>query len=274
MNLFLALGQFGLTRDFQQEPLFPIGTLYDPFVCRGLDALIYGAYSGSRFIVLGTPSGVTLSREGGAHQSTITPSIGLELPGIVYAEPTFGRELEWLLLDAMATMQEPDGEGMYLRLSTKPIDQAPFGRLLEERGEEAVRADVLAGAFWLREPRDTEDAVILATCGAMTPEALAAADLLLEGEGVTAGVLCVSSPDRLYRDWRAHRLTHLRDLGASREPSHLERLVPLELRRCPIVSVIDGASHALAFLGSCLGSPPGAARHRRLRSGRQPRRRL
>ena len=107
MNLFLALGQFGMTRDFQREQLFPIGTLYDPFVCRGLDALIYGAYSGSRFVVLGTPSGISLSREGGAHQSTITPSIGLELPGIVYAEPTYGRELEWLLLAASRRCRSP-----------------------------------------------------------------------------------------------------------------------------------------------------------------------
>ena len=254
MNLFLALGQFGMTRDFQREQLFPIGTLYDPFVCRGLDALIYGAYSGSRFVVLGTPSGISLSREGGAHQSTITPSIGLELPGIVYAEPTYGRELEWLLLAALSAMQEPEGEGMYLRLSTKPVDQAPFAELVEARGEDAVRADVLAGAFWLREPDAGDDTVILATCGAMTPEVLLAADMLVESEGVAAGVLCVSSPDRLYRDWRARRLTHLQDLEATRGESHLERLVPPDLRRHPIVSVIDGASHALSFLGSCLGA--------------------
>ena len=254
MNLFLALGQFGMTRDFQNEQLFPIGTLYDPFVCRGLDALIYGAYSDSRFIVLGTPSGISLSREGGAHQSTITPSIGLELPGIVYAEPTYGRELEWLLLDGLRRMQEPEGEGLYLRLSTKPVDQEPFAELVERRGEEAVRADILAGGFWLRDPGPGDDSVILATCGAMTPEVLAAADLLAAEEGISAGVLCLSSPDRLYAEWRGRRLTHLRDLAAEREPSHLDRLVPPGLRHLPIVTVIDGASHALAFVGSCLGS--------------------
>ncbi|MEX2420621.1 MAG: pyruvate dehydrogenase, partial [Actinomycetota bacterium] len=64
MNLFLALGELGKTRDYQGEQLFPIGTVYDPFVCRGLDALVYGLYSGSRFVVLGTPSGISLSREG------------------------------------------------------------------------------------------------------------------------------------------------------------------------------------------------------------------
>jgi pyruvate dehydrogenase E1 component len=254
MNLFLAIGQLGLTREYQREQLFPIGTVYDPFVCRGLDALIYGLYSGSRFVVLGTPSGLSLSREGGAHQSTVTPGLGMELPGLVYAEPTYGRELEWLLLHALRELQEPDGQATYLRLSTKPIDQAPFAELVERRGEEAVRADVLAGGFWLREPDESPDTVILATCGAMTPEVLRAAELLEADEGVSAGVLCLSSPDRLYEDWRRCRLVHLRDLNARREASHLERLIPPALRAAPIVTVIDGASHALAFLGSCLGA--------------------
>jgi pyruvate dehydrogenase E1 component len=243
-----------MTRAYQGEQLFPIGTVYDPFVCRGLDAFIYGLYSGSRFVVLGTPAGITLSREGGAHQSTVTPGLGLELPGLTYAEPTYGRELEWLLLDALRRMQEPDGEALYLRLSTKPVDQAPFAELVARRGEEAVRADVLAGGFWLREPEPSADAVILATCGAMTPEVLEAARILEDEEGVSAGVLCLSSPDRLYEGWRQARLTHLHDLGAKRETSHLERLVPAPLRQFPIVSVVDGASHALAFLGSCLGT--------------------
>jgi pyruvate dehydrogenase E1 component len=254
MNLFLAIGQLGMTREYQREQLFPIGTVYDPFVCRGLDSLIYSLYSGSRFVVLGTPSGVTLSREGGAHQSTVTPGLGMALPGLVYAEPTFGRELEWLLLDHLRRMQDPDGESLYLRLSTKPIDQAPFASLVERRGEESVRADVLAGAYWLRELSEAQDSVILATCGAIAPEVLAAAELLEDEEGVAAGVLCLSSPDRLYSEWRTSRLTHLRAARGRREMSHLERLVPPARRRLPIVTVIDGASHALAFLGSCLGT--------------------
>lgn len=254
MNLFLAIGQLGMTREYQREQLFPIGTVYDPFVCRGLDALIYDLYSDSRFIVLGTPSGLSLSREGGAHQSTVTPGLGLELPGLVYAEPAYGRELEWLLLDALRALQEPDGRATYLRLSTKPIDQAPFTALVERRGEEGVRADVLAGGYWLREPGESDDLVILATCGAMTPEVLHAAELLEQEEGIPAGVLCLSSPGRLYDDWRRRRLVHLRDLSAKRRESHLERLIPPALRTTPIVTVIDGASHALAFLGSCLGA--------------------
>jgi pyruvate dehydrogenase E1 component len=252
MNLFLALGELGKTRDYQGEPLFAIGTVYDPFVCRGLDALIYGLYSASRFVVLGTPSGISLSREGGAHQSTVTPGLGMGLPGLVYAEPAFGRELEWLLLDGLRRMQEPEGESLYLRLSTKPVDQTPFTELCARRGEDAVRADVLAGGFWLREPVEGES-VVLAACGAIVPETLQAAELLEEEEGLAAGVLCLSSPDLLYRAWRESRLTHLGDLHAVRDPSHLDRLVPVALRSRPIVTVIDGASHALAFVGGCLG---------------------
>ncbi len=141
MNLFLLLGQLGLADVVQGEPLFPIGTLYDPFVVRGLEAFLYGTYSGSRFVVCGTPSGISLSREGGAHQSTITPGIGIELPGVVYAEPCYARELEWLLLDALRTLHDPDGEALYLRLSTTPIDQAPFSQLVERLGVLRRRAD-------------------------------------------------------------------------------------------------------------------------------------
>ena len=253
MNLFLLLGQLGLAAE-DGEPLFPIGTVYDPFVCRGLEGLIYSVYSGSRFVFAGTPSGVSLSREGGAHQSTITPGIGIELPGLTYAEPCYGSEMEWLLLDGLQRMQDPDGEALYLRLSTKPVDQRPFAALIAERGEDAVRSDVLAGGFRLREMRSADDQVLLFTCGAMVPETLAAVEILSEEEGVEAGVICVSSPDRLYRGWRASRLAHLRALTASREPSQLERLVTPAERGVPIVSVVDGASHSLAFLGSCLGA--------------------
>ena len=118
---------------------------------RALEGIVYSAYSGSRFVLAGTPSGISLSREGGAHQSIITAGIGIETPGLTYAEPCYARELEWLLLDALARLQEPDGEALYLRLSTKPIDQAPFAALVARRGEEAVRADVVAGGFRLRE---------------------------------------------------------------------------------------------------------------------------
>ena len=254
MNLVLLLGQLGLTWDYQGEQLFPIGTLYDPFVMRALEGIVYSTYSGSRFILAGTPSGISLSREGGAHQSTITPGIGITIPGLVYAEPCFARELEWLLLDGIDRLQDDDGEALYLRLSTKPIDQAPFAELVARRGEDAVRADVLAGGFRLREPGDGDDRVVLATCGAMVPETLAAAEALARDEGVEATVLCLSSPDRLYRDWREATLGPLLDPSAARRGSHLQRLLEPGGRGVPIVTVIDGASHALTFLGGALGS--------------------
>jgi pyruvate dehydrogenase E1 component len=251
MNLVLLLGQLGLSWDFQRERLFPIGTLYDPFVMRALEGIVYSTYSGSRFVLAGTPSGISLSREGGAHQSLSTPGIGIETPGLTYAEPCYARELEWLLLDALDRMQAPDGEALYLRLSTTPVDQQPFAAAAARLGEEQLRADVVSGGFRLREPGASDDNVMLAACGAVVPEALAAATLLSEEEGVEATVLCLSSPDRLYRDWQAQRAAPL--CGGTLGTSHLERLVASDGPGLPVVTVIDGASHALAFVGSALG---------------------
>jgi pyruvate dehydrogenase E1 component len=253
MNLVLLLGQLGLTWDYQGEPLFPIGTLYDPFVMRCLEGIVYSVYSGARFILIGTPSGVSLSREGGAHQSIITPGIGIECPKLTYAEPCYALELEWLLLDALRRMHEPDGEAMYLRLSTTPIDQSLFAETLARQGEESLRTDVLAGGFRGREPVGGDERVVIAACGTAVPEALAAADVLAAIEGVDATVLCLSSPDRLYRDWRRRRLEPLLTGRLADGPSHLEKLLTPAERGAPVVTVIDGASHALAWIGSALG---------------------
>jgi pyruvate dehydrogenase E1 component len=254
MNLVLLLGQLGMTWDFQREWLLPIGTLYDPFVMRALEGIVFSAYQGARFILVGTPSGLSLSREGGAHQSVNTPGIGIETPGLVYCEPTFARELEWLLLDNLRSMQTPDGQALYLRLSTKPIDQSPFAALVARRGEEALRRDVLAGGLRLREPcGEHADRVILATCGAMTPETLTASDILREEEGVDALVLQLSSPDRLYHDWQDACTSPIRD-GAYPSASALARMLETTERQLPVVTVIDGSSHSLAWLGSALGT--------------------
>ena len=272
MNLVLLLGQLGLSWDFQRERLFPIGTLYDPFVMRALEGIVYSTYSGSRFVLAGTPSGISLSREGGAHQSLNTPGIGIETPGLTYAEPCYARELEWLLLDALARMQTPEGEALYLRLSTTPVDQEPFTRAAALVGEERLRADVVAGGFRLREPGASDDRVILAACGAIVPETLAAAALLAEEEGVEATVLCLSSPDRLYRDWQAQRAAPLR--GGTLGASHLERLLTPVERGLPVVTVIDGASHALVVRRQRPRRPVRPARRRPVRPDRQPARGL
>ncbi len=250
MNLVLLLGQLGLTNELQGEPLFPIGTLYDPFVMRALEGIVYSVYSGSRFVLCGTPSGISLSREGGAHQSLNTPGIGMETPQLTYAEPAYARELEWLLLDALDRLHDPDGESLYLRLSTKPLDQGPFAAALAARGADALRADVLAGGFRLRDASPSHDKVIIATCGAMAPEALSAAEQLVEEE-VQATVLCLSSPDHLYRDWQDACTRPLRRENGS--GNHLANLLRPEEAGVPVVTVIDGSSHALAWLGSALG---------------------
>ena len=162
MNLFLLLGQLGLACDLSGQPLLPVGTVYDPFVLRGLDAFIYSVYSGARFIVAGTPSGVTLAPEGGAHQSTITASVGLELPNVTFIEPAYAAALDWLLCGALQSVaadgrSAPLGEpsrrprpgSYYFRLTTRGIDQEPFQAARDRLGDAILRRQVLAGAYRL-----------------------------------------------------------------------------------------------------------------------------
>ena len=240
-NLFLALGAFGLARELSGTTLLPIGTLYDPFVTRGLDALYHALYAGARFIVAATPSGVSLSPEGGAHQSVITPGIGVALPAIRYFEPAFAQEVEWILLDGLSQLLDREhGESLYLRLSTKPVDQA-----LAPPPSPDHRAAVLRGGYRLIDARgepgwDPEDnAVHIFAAGVMVPEAVAAAREL-RARGVLANVFAVTSPDLLYRGLREPR-------------PYLESLVTAEEEGVPVVSVLDGHSHALAFIGGALG---------------------
>jgi pyruvate dehydrogenase E1 component len=241
-NLFLALGAFGLMGEVAGVPLLPIGTLYDPFVSRGLDALYHALYSGGKFVVAATPSGVSLSPEGGAHQSVITPGIGIALPDVTYWEPVFAREVEWILLDGLRRLLERDGESLYLRLSTKPVEQS-----LAPEPTEAYRAGVLSGGYRLvdarREPGwDAEDnAVHIFAAGVMVSEAVEAARALRQ-RGLFANVFAVTSPDLLYRGLRAPR-------------PYLETLVTAEEEGVPVVSVLDGHSHALGFIGAALGVP-------------------
>ena len=125
-NLFLLLGTLGLAGDLYGQPLLPVGTVYDPFVCRALDAFIYAAYSQAKFIVVGTPSGISLSSEGGAHQSIITPGIGLQLPGVTCYEPAFALELEWILLHALAALQSREqGKECVLAFVHQAIGSSP-----------------------------------------------------------------------------------------------------------------------------------------------------
>jgi pyruvate dehydrogenase E1 component len=255
MNLFLMLGQLGLGHELHGEMLLPIGTVYDPFVCRGLDALIYGAYSASRFVVVGTPSGISLAPEGGAHQSTVTASIGVELPGVTFVEPAYATALDWLLCDGLRRLCDPDGDAMYLRLSTRPIDQAPFEAARARLGDEQLRTDVLAGGYRLVEGAGADGPTVnLVASGAVVPEAVAAAALLAD-EGVVAHVIDVTSMGRLYAGWRSPLLAGARTGTTATGDPQLARLLPEADRGAPIVTVHDAASHALAWVGSVFGAP-------------------
>ncbi len=280
MNLFLLLGQLGLAWDLSDQPLLPVGTVYDPFVLRGLDAFIYSVYSGARFIVAGTPSGVTLAPEGGAHQSTITASVGLELPGVTFIEPAYAVALDWLMCGALqaiaaagavpggAPPTAPTGGGppgavppgavesgaFYFRLSTRGIDQQPFADARDRLGDAVLRRQVLAGAYRLVEAGDlaeTAPRVHLAGCGAVLPEVLAAAAELRD-EGIAASVVDVTSADRLYRAWQRTLRQGVRTATAPSIPGALRTAFP---DRAPIVTVHDAASHTLSWLGSALGVP-------------------
>jgi len=260
MNLFLLLSQFGLTSELFDEPLVPIGTVYDPFICRGLDALIYALYVRSRFVLAGTPSGVTLAPEGGAHQSTITPSIGIELPGLRMYEPAFGHEVAWLVGEAVRGVLHPrESFSTYLRLSTRPIDQTLAAPILDRLGHDGWRQQVIAGGYRLIEaststtlPAGSPVVNVIAT-GAVVPEAVAAVRALIDEE-VAANLIVVSSAERLASDIHDHRLRSIRDRSAA-TLRHLETLFPIAERRAPMVTVIDGASHSLSFLGGAFGAP-------------------
>ncbi|MBV9098863.1 MAG: pyruvate dehydrogenase, partial [Frankiaceae bacterium] len=255
MNLFLLLGQLGLSWDLSDQPLLAVGTVYDPFVLRGLDAFLYGTYSGARFVVAGTPSGITLAPEGGAHQSTITASVGLELPGVTFVEPAYAAALDWLLCDALGQVAEGRDGAYYFRLSTRPVDQAPFAAARERLGDAVLRRQVLAGAYQLVEAEPAGGAgapvVHLVGSGAVLPEVLAAQAELAD-EGIAAHVVDVTSLDRLYRAWQR---TLRQGVRTATTPSLAGVLRAAFPERAPIVTVHDAASHTMAWLGSALGVP-------------------
>ena len=154
-NLFLMLAALGLSGDLFGERLIPVGTLYDPFIARGLDSLNYACYQDARFLLVATPSGITLGPEGGAHQSINPPLIALGQPGLRHYEPAFADELAIMMEEAFRLIDDPDGESTYLRLSTRSIAQP-------ERADDSWKADALAGGYWLREPGPGAEAAIVA----------------------------------------------------------------------------------------------------------------
>jgi pyruvate dehydrogenase E1 component len=239
-NLVGLMGELGATWSRWGQPLFPIGVMYDPFVERALEPWAYGIYAGGQSILVGTPSGVTLASEGGAHQSIKTPSIGLEQPGCISYEPAFAIDVEWTLLASIARLGRPDGTSAYLRLSTRPVDQTLANVPEDPAARERRRRQVVAGGYPL--VRRDNAVVTLVAMGALITDTLAAAERL-EQVGIVADVLCITSPGQLFRAVQARRGR------GDAESWILDQLLPAE-RAAPMVTVLDGHPHTLAFLAN------------------------
>ncbi|WP_234681526.1 transketolase [Bradyrhizobium monzae] len=246
MNLFIMLSALGLSHQINGARLLPVGTLYDPFIERGLDALNYACYQDARFMVAATPSGITLAPEGGAHQSIATPLIGMAQDGLASFEPAFVDELAVIMGWGFAHMQRDPGEGgsVYLRLSTRSIEQAQ--RIMTPE----LQQGITDGAYWLRKPGPNAELVIAYT-GAVAPEAIEATGFIGESRR-DIGLLAITSADRLHSGWTAARKLR-RDRRGVQHLSHIEKLLAPLPRDCGIVTVIDGHPSALGWLGSVRG---------------------
>ncbi len=258
-NLFILLSALGLSSAINGERLVPIGTLYDPFIARGLDALNYACYQDARFILVATPSGVTLAPEGGAHQSIAEPLIGMAQDGLAAFEPAFVDELAVILAFALDYIQRDAGEGgevsernwlrdetggsIYLRLSTRPIEQ------INRPMTASLRQAIVDGAYWLREPGPNCQ-VVVAYTGAVAPEAIRATGFMAEDRR-DVGLLAVTSADRLNAGWTA--ALRARERGLVHARSHVERLFAALPPHCAIVTVLDGHPATLAWLGAVGG---------------------
>jgi pyruvate dehydrogenase E1 component len=245
-NLVGLLGELGATWSRDGQALLPIGTIYDPFVNRALEPWSFGMYAGGQSILVGTPSGVTLAPEGGAHQSIITPSVGLEQPRCVAWEPAFGQDLEWTLLYALSRLARPGGTSAYFRLTTRPLHQSLAAVPEDPERREQRRRDALAGGYRLRSAAGAP-AVTLVGVGALMPEVVAAADAL-ESADVACDIVCLTSADLVFRALQARQ--GLQD----GDPAILDVLFPAD-RVAPIVSVLDGHPHTLSFLSAIRCSP-------------------
>lgn len=256
-NLFILLSALGLSHSLFGERLLPIGTVYDPFIMRGADQLNYACYQDARFMLVATPSGITLAPEGGAHQSIATPLVGMAQDGLAYFEPAFADELAVVMRWAFDYMQR-DGEGspsernwlrdetggsVYLRLSSRALEQPT--RTMDED----LAHDIVDGAYWLRRPGPNAQ-VVIAYTGSVAPEAIAAVGMLGEDRR-DVGLLAVTSADRLSAGWSAAQ--RARERGLSHARGHIERLLDGLPPHCALVTVVDGHPATLSWLGSVAG---------------------
>ncbi len=241
-NFFIMLASLGLAAPHFGTRLLPVGTVYDPFIARGLDALNYGCYQDARFLLVGTPSGLTLGPEGGAHQSINTPLIGMGQPGLAYFEPAYADEVALMMHWAFGHMQKDDGESIYLRLSTRSIPQVA-------RENDDWEADALEGGYWLKRPAPGAEAAIVFT-GAIAPEALEAYDRLVD-DIPGLGLLNVTSPDMLHRGWSNQNASRWK--GQPSKPCHVAQLLDILSPKAGLVTVLDGSPGALSWLGGVSG---------------------
>lgn len=246
VNLVSLLGELGTTWSRWGQRLIPIGVLYDPFLGRALEPWSYGIYAGGQSILAGTPSGVTLAPEGGAHQSVTTPGIGLQQPECIAWEPAFAQDLEWTLLYAMSRIGTPGGTSAYFRLSTRLLDprlaQVPEEPHLRQRRREHA----IAGGYRVTAHAPGSEDITLVGVGAVMPEVLAAAEALAD-QGITAGVVCLTSPDLVFRSLQQRG--QVRAEGGS---DILSVLFPAQ-HPTPLVTVLDGHPHTLSFLSGTRG---------------------
>jgi pyruvate dehydrogenase E1 component len=239
-NLFLLLGAAGLSHDLLGARVLPVGTVYDPFVNRGHDALFYACYQDARFLLVGTPSGITLAPEGGQHQSTNTPLLAIVQDRLASFEPAYCDELAILLRHAFDWMQKPEGSAVWLRLSTQ---------LLVQPERQLDPTAVIRGAHWVKPPAPGSR-IAIAYQGAVAGEAETAFAALQEEEP-GAGLLAITSPDRLFAQWRAAQKQ--RRGGDAEARSHIETLLAPMARDAKLVSVLDGHPAAHAWLGAVRG---------------------
>ncbi len=238
-NLFLILGAAGLQHHLTGARVLPIGTVYDPFVNRGLDALIYACYQDARFLLVSTPSGISLAPEGGQHQSINTPLIGMAADRLASYEPSYVDELAILLRHAFVHMQAETGSAVWLRLSTRQLEQP--ARTLDP-------AAVIAGGHWVVPPAAGAP-IALAYQGPIAPEAEAAfAELREDVPG--AGLLAITSPDRLHAGWLDAARTRRTGEPAT---SHIEQLLAPLAPGAALVTVLDGHPAAHSWLGAVRG---------------------
>lgn len=243
-NLVGLLGELGATWSRWGRPLLPVGTVYDPFVTRALEPWSFGIYAGGQSILVGTPSGVTLAPEGGAHQSIITPSVGIEQPQCVGWEPCFAQDLEWTFLHALSQLGKRGGTSAYFRLTTRSIAQDLAQLPSDPAGREQRRRDAVSGGYLIRRSEPPPQ-VTLVGMGAIMPEVLAA-EAQLSGAGIGVDVVCLTSAALVFRALQARQGLHQGDYDI------LERLFPRR-RAAPIVTVLDGHPHTLAFLAGIHG---------------------